>query len=518
MTKTRWLVVPFVFLAVLIALANMQGATTFADSQARVPRADPPTDLCWRLGFDALSYLGSIYRYPEIRSLKAGLYTDWIVRSNPARPNDMDYVQTIRVHQELACGTRHNSDREACPYAEPYNYVVYTPAGFIVQTAVANPGSLWMIGNEMDRVDWSGGAHGGQDEMLPEVYAVAYHDLYHLIKDADPTARVAIGGVIQPTPLRLQYLSRMWDEYLWLYGEPMPVDVWNIHNFIIREVYPGYGDDWGAGIPPGLPPDSPDAFVPDDDCTHIDMDIFDQQIRAMRQWMKDRGQQDKPLIVSEYGVLYVHPVCDEQEMESNEAVQDFMISTFDYFFNSKDCDIGYPDDECRLVQRWVWYSLDDTDKFNRHGALFNPYGKFITSTGQVYRQYCLDHLDELAYPTPTPLATNTPTPTNTPTVTPTPTNTPTPTSTPTPTNTPMLTNTPTPTNTPTATPTSMPTATPTETPTPAPTNTPTATPSTYRSYLPLLLRAPKAGPWAVSALSGGTERVPPTLAAKRRVG
>jgi len=504
MTKTRWLLVPFVFLAVLIAFANMQGATTLANTEARAPRADPPTDLCWRLGFDANPNRESnIYRYPEIRSLKAGLYADWLVRSNPARPNDMEYVQTVRVHQKLACGLSSYWDREACPYAEPYDYVVYTSAGFIVQTAVANPGSLWMIGNEMDRVDWHGGGH--QDEMLPEVYAVAYHDLYHVIKDADPTAQVAIGGVIQATPLRLQYLSIVWDTYQDLYGEPMPVDVWNVHNFIFKEER----DSYGADVPPGLPGDPETGVLYDDDCSHIDLEIFDQQIRALRQWMKDRGQQNKPLIISEYGVMYKHPECDGQSMNSDQVVQDFMVSTFDYFFSAKDCELGDPADECRLVQRWMWFSLDDTgDKtdVNSHGALFRPHAKQITGTGQVYRNYCLDHLDDLAYPTPTPLATNTPTPTDTPTVTPTPTITPTPT------------NTPTSTPTPTATPTGMPTATPTETPTPAPTNTPTATPTTYRSYLPLLLRAPKARPWAVSALSGGTERVPPTLAAKRRVG
>ena len=41
----------------------------------------------------------------------------------------------------------------------------------------------------------------------------AYHELYTLIKGADPTARLAIGGVIQATPLRLEYLTKVWNEY-----------------------------------------------------------------------------------------------------------------------------------------------------------------------------------------------------------------------------------------------------------------------------------------------------------------
>lgn len=34
------------------------------------------------------------------------------------------------------------------------------------------------------------------------------------------------------------------------------------------------------------------------------MIVFDEQIRDMRQWMKDHGQQDKPLLLTEFSVLY----------------------------------------------------------------------------------------------------------------------------------------------------------------------------------------------------------------------
>ena len=36
---------------------------------------------------------------------------------------------------------------------------------------------------------------------------------------------------------------------------------------------------------------------------HDNMAIFDQQVRAMRTWMKNHGQQNKPLIISEYSLL-----------------------------------------------------------------------------------------------------------------------------------------------------------------------------------------------------------------------
>jgi len=439
--KIRWLVIPLSLL-LLIPLVNARGVATSTYGEEDAPAATP-VQLCWRLGYDSIHPYTSI-PHPEAASLRGSWYLDWYARANPAQsPYGIEYVQTVRVHQKLSCGAWWHGDRTACPYAVPYDYV-YKPSRWeIIAAAQANPGSLWQIGNEMDRRDYCKNASctqsWGQDEIGPAVYARAYHDLYQMIKEADPTARVAIGGVIQPTPLRLEYLSLIWDAYLDQYGEPMPVDVWNVHNFILREVRGSYGAD----IPPGLPGNPQVGEYADrpDSETHMNMEIFDQQIRAFRQWMKDRGQQDKPLIVSEYGVLYSHEGMDDPEL-----VRNFMVSTFDYFFNTKDCDIGYPADECRLVQRWLWWSLDAVRHWsNQYGALFDPYTLQLTGTGEVFRSYCLEHLDELAEPTPTP------TPTDTPTITPTPTETPTPT--PTPTFTPTPTDTPTPTETPTPTPT-----------------------------------------------------------------
>lgn len=341
--------------------------------------------ISYRLGFGAST--SPITRFSEIGSLRAGWYYDWNVRANPVRPNLMEYVQTIRVHQKLTCDlySANAHDRAVCPYAIPHDYVFNPSLDEIAAAARANPGSLWFIGNEMDRRDWPG---GGQDETLPETYAVAYHDLYHFIKSVDPKARIAIGGVIQATPLRLEYLTKVWNTYQQRYGTIMPVDVWNVHNFILKE----RAGDYGAGIPPGS--DAWQGVVYSTDRTHVDMTIFDQQIRAFRAWMKERGQQNKPLIVSEYGVLYWH-----EGLEDPQVVQDFMIKTFDYFLNTRDCSLGYPADDCRLVQRWAWYSLDDkgiSSGFNQYGALFDPITRRITGTGEKFRTYSLTNMQVLS--------------------------------------------------------------------------------------------------------------------------
>lgn len=376
-----------------------------------LPLISAQMPLSTRLGFGATS--GSIERYPEIASLRAGWYLDWNARVNPQRPNGMEYAQMIRVHQNITCplGSINAHNRVLCPYVVPYSYSFWPNAGTIQQAAEANRGALWLLGNEMDRRDWLGG--GRQDEMLPEVYADAYHELYTLIRSVDPTAQIAIGGVIQATPLRLQYLTRIWDSYKSKYGGDMPVDVWNVHAFVLREELNGYGAD----VPPGI--DIPIGLYTENDCSHMAQQPFDEQIRAMRQWMKDRGQQNKSLIVTEYGVLYNSdnhefngkPPCTDPAVDpsSENAVQTYMLWTFDYFLNTRDTDIGYPADDYRLVQRWNWFSLDHlhVDEngnvihgLNQYASLFNGTTGSITNSGQKFREYSLNNLSQLSRKVP----------------------------------------------------------------------------------------------------------------------
>ncbi|MFN8442297.1 MAG: hypothetical protein U0175_16055 [Caldilineaceae bacterium] len=344
--------------------------------------------------------------YPEVDTLRAGWFTNWRTSIQPIRPGNAEYVQMIRVHQKLACGTWFAWNREACPYATPNDYVFRPDAATIQRAAQANPGAIWLIGNEMDRVDFfcGDGCSDGQDEMIPETYARAYHDLYQIVKSADPSARVAIGGLIQPTPLRLEWLSIAWDTYRTQYNSDMPVDILNIHNFILQEDKFSYG----AAVPPGLPGDPTKGAYINDDFSHIDHVVFDQQIRAMRQWMKDRNLQQKPLVITEYGVLYSHTVTQgNRTLNFNDPtlVHDFMLWTFDYYLTTKDCNLGFSADDCRLVQRWLWFSLDHayTDStgnlrgyFNPHTSLFNSSTKAIFPAGELFRNYVEQKFEELS--------------------------------------------------------------------------------------------------------------------------
>ncbi|MCB0064285.1 MAG: hypothetical protein KDE19_19310, partial [Caldilineaceae bacterium] len=192
---------------------------------------------------------------------------------------------------------------------------------------------------------------------------------------------------IQPTPLRLQYLSAIWDHYQTIYSKTMPVDVWNVHNFIIQEEK----NNWGADIPPGI--DGDEGLYVNRPSTHISMTIIIDQIEAFRTWMKEHGQQNKPLVVSEYGVLFYNSLMGLPDRP--HYVHNFMLDTFDYFATAKDCKLGYPADDCRLVQKWNWYSLDDTwGSFNPYSRLFDPDTKEMTETGNRFQEWITDQSEQ----------------------------------------------------------------------------------------------------------------------------
>lgn len=276
------------------------------------------------------------------------------------------------------------------------NYTVAPPLAFTfrneqggVQAGLgrlvsSNPGHYWLIGNEVDVNNYV------QDNTMPQVYARAYHDIYTYIKKVDPTAKVAIAGLSMMTPGRLQYLSIVWDTYRSLYGGNMPVDIWNMHLYILEERNDadplGYGDGKVAlGTDPALAkltsarnaalcPALGAADIPANDprpdvhcrSEHDSVRIFREQVVAMRQWMKERGQQNKPLIISEFGLLYPY-VLDENgqwylkdehgQPYAPARVTKYLRDTIAYLETAKDANLGYPADGNRLVQQWLWFSI-----------------------------------------------------------------------------------------------------------------------------------------------------------------
>ncbi len=304
-----------------------------------------------RIGFVATS---STWRDDfDVAQLGAGWYVDASPPACATSPEGMDRALMIKVHR----------------WKEH-------PAWIWLETMVdSHPGSLWLVGNEPDCIH--------QDNLWPEAYAEIYDEIYTAIKGWDDTALVSPGGIVQPTPLRLEWLDRVLLRYAEIHPEApqMPVDVWNIHNAILNEV--DYDCDptnaWGAEIPPGI--DACEGVLREmgeNDRT----DIFEQQIWTFREWMADNGYAGHPLIITEFGVLM--PL-------DADRVNTFMDWTFDFLQTATSTDLDYlgdPDDGFRLVQRWAWFSLDnppydfnDPQPNTFNGNLFDPYTTEITGYG-----------------------------------------------------------------------------------------------------------------------------------------
>jgi hypothetical protein len=294
-----------------------------------------------RFGFGVLY---GIHNY-DVNALNAGWYYNWSNAAGAAHPGSINVFHTART-TETGLGL--------------------TPA-VAQQIAEEDPGGLWLIGNEPDMYK--------QDNITPSQYAILYRQAYSMIKAYDPTAVVAAGGLVQPTPLRLGWLSAVWDAYQELYGGPMPADAWNIHNYILQEA-PG---QWGCGIPPGYFGQRPATYP---FTSHDDLTLFQDHVRAMRQWMADHGQREKPLVISEFGILF-----PESSGFDLARVRTFFVNATNWLLTASDPLLGYGADENHLVQIWSWYSLDDTnfaEAGNTIAALMDPTTRQMRGMGQAF--------------------------------------------------------------------------------------------------------------------------------------
>jgi hypothetical protein len=311
----------------------------------------------------------------DINALRTGWYIDYLAEPAPLRPGGVEYAPMIHLSQRQIAGT------------DVYTYS-YSPAGNRLRRVIeGNPGADIFVGNEPDRILY-------QDSMDPDLYAEAYHEIYHFIKSIDPTTRVQAGSIVQPTEVRLEYLDAVLAHYRQEYGEPMPVDVWSIHNFILNEAscdhFGSLSLCWGADMPPGS--DKIEGFrikFPEELHVTRDPEVFKTQLLRFRNWMNANGYQGVPVYLSEYGVLLPDDYGYAGIDLSAPRVNEFMDATFDYMLNAKDPVLGDPTDDYRLIQRFSWFSIND-DRQNGgtyNGNLFNAKTKQLSSMGQNFADY-----------------------------------------------------------------------------------------------------------------------------------
>jgi hypothetical protein len=301
----------------------------------------------------------SLYDYPEQRvgfvafglsRVDAGLLHAGFIKLEDRVPRSSDlelgadFCTVLRVGREY--------------YETPDSDTYWT---WLADMVTSTPGHLWFVGNEPEN-PCRGNRFSGE-------YAQIYHDLYTFIKDIDPTAQVGIGGVVLPSAIRRRWLEKVLDAYQRTYSEPMPIDVWNIHNLLLGECPGECGQAAcpGAYVPREQWPSFGERFTQADQANVSD---FVRLLLEFRQWMKSNPYQDfqnTPLIVTEMGVFAGIIEQGWPDDFSHDKIIQFMSDTFDFMMNAKDPEIGCPADDYRLVQRWAWYSLIDID-FN--GFLF----------------------------------------------------------------------------------------------------------------------------------------------------
>jgi hypothetical protein len=339
----------------------------------------------WRFGIAAPLGIGGYDA--QLDDLKAGTYINFGNSLSPARPGGIEYIQMLRVRDDL------------------YPNVLSQLPGLVA----ANPGAYWEVGNEPDTT------YSVQDKVTPETYADRYYAIATQIRSLDPSAKIAFGTIVQPSPIRLHYLERAWNQLVADAGSQSAasglIDIWATHAFILNE----WPHEWGTGVPPGFTCETGgqgrcwdssqgstfDCNANPDQCwtpvhfttypyneTH-DNSIFDSRVVAMRQWMKGIGEQDKPLWITEYGVLFppIDPVGVNLVNVSDSETSRFMTESFDYLLNTTDPNLGLPSDGDHLVQRWFWYSLND-HRYNYGGSLYDPdNSKARTAVGTAWINY-----------------------------------------------------------------------------------------------------------------------------------
>ncbi len=221
------------------------------------------------------------------------------------------------------------------------------------------PGTTWLIGNEVG-ASWPGAvqAYTATD------YAQRYRNCYLLLKGISPANstiaslnfKVANGSVLPNsgpyvgTPNGLDWFRKVRSEYLRLFGQPMPVDVYNIHLY-------------------GPPNDQGYNFLV-------------QAVTSFRSAMTNEwNDRQKPLIVTEMGVI---------ESISWNASVSHLNRMMDYLESTSDAVTGLSSDGNRLVQKWAWYAPTyvGSGSYYQYTHLYDGLNR--TPLGQAYAAKATD--------------------------------------------------------------------------------------------------------------------------------
>ena len=205
--------------------------------------------------------------------------------------------------------------------------------GRIPWTMSVSGDAWWSLGNEPNDPN--------QDDVSAEEYA----ELYHIFEGWSRTARrvhIVPAGIANAD---WQWAQAFREAYYERYERYPRVDAWNIHNYILE---------------PGLDP--------------YDVEEFQRRIQDFRAWMDRIGDGDKPLFLTEFGVLYGDGCCG-RPVDPPEKIQAFMTETVRWLLESE------------AVTAWAWFS---TRCEHLNGDLMTQTGE-LTDLGLVYRELVQQH-------------------------------------------------------------------------------------------------------------------------------
>lgn len=129
-------------------------------------------------------------------------------------------------------------------------YVDWYPNQAVFSFARANPGRIYILGDEPDQ--WC---------IAPYEYAGMYQNFASLMRAADPTARLSPAGFAEPNAKccppedkechasmhSIRYAERFYNAYVQRYGMAPPVDEWRFHDFALRYAV-GDVEGWWATV------------------------------------------------------------------------------------------------------------------------------------------------------------------------------------------------------------------------------------------------------------------------------
>ncbi|MCX5906258.1 MAG: malectin domain-containing carbohydrate-binding protein [Deltaproteobacteria bacterium] len=221
------------------------------------------------------------------------------------------------------------------------------------------PGTTWLIGNEV------GASWPGASQLYTATdYAQRYRNCYLLLKGISPANstiaslnfKVANGSVLPNSgpyvgaPNGLDWFRKVRSEYQRLFGQPMPVDVYNIHLY-------------------GPPNDQGYNFLV-------------QAVTSFRSAMTNEwNDRQKPLIVTEMGVI---------ESISWNASVSHLNRMMDYLESTSEAATGLSSDGNRLVQKWAWYAptYAGSGQYYQYTHLYDGLNR--TPLGQAYAAKATD--------------------------------------------------------------------------------------------------------------------------------